>query len=537
MSMMPAARRRAQFPVLEIAGVIMILLAVVGLVTQLSSFSAARADMPASLIMGDVPVSGLDRAQAQSYIEQTYAAPIIVWYKDQELRLDPAQVSFKVNSPAMLASADQQRIEGTFWSSFWNFLWMRPEEPITVELVADYSDEQLQAWVADVAVRYDRPPLEAQPVLETLSFANGQPGYTLNQQASIDLLRDALVRPTNREVHLVVEEETGERPGLETLKSLLVQYVAAKQFQGVVSVHVIDLATGDEMEMNIDNRSLTPVNTNCEIAYASTSTMKIQIMVDFFRYLDSIPEEDSDDYKNLLETLTLSGNVSANTMLYKIGGEDAQAGADDVTQMAQQLGLINTFFAAPYLNDPNEEIGEIAYYDTPARQAAREGTCINTRPDEAAQTTIKDLATMLDMIYQCAEFGGGGLIAVFPDEITQAECQMMLEFLKQNKEGPLIAGGLPVDTPVAHKHGWTFDTYGDAGIVFSPGGDYVITMFVWGDVDETQWIATLTFPIMAGISEVTFNYFNPELVNVPRRGQDDALNISPTETTPTPSAP
>jgi beta-lactamase class A len=525
MSMMPAAKRRAQFPVLEIAGVIMILLAVIGLVTQLSSFSMARADMPASLIMGEVPVSGLDRARAQSFVEQTYAAPIIVWYNDQELRLDPSQVSFKVNSPAMLASADQQRIEGTFWSGFWNFLWMRPEEPIRVELISDYSEEQLRAWVADVAVRYDRPPLEAQPVLETLSFANGQPGYTLDQEASLELLGAALNRPTDRQVELVVQQESGERPGLETLKSLLVQYVAAKQFQGVVSVHVIDLTTGEEIEMNIDNRSLTPVNTNCEVAYASTSTMKIQIMVDFFRYLDWVPEEGTDDYKNLIETLTMSGNVSANAMLYKIGGEDAQRGADDVTQMAQQLGLINTFFAAPYINDPNEEIGEITYYDTPARKAAREGTCINTRPDEAAQTTIKDLATMLDMIYQCAEFGGGGLIAAFPDEITQSECQMMIGFLKQNEEGPLIAGGVPVETPVAHKHGWTFDTYGDAGIVYSPGGDYVITVFVWGDVDETEWIATLTFPIIAGISEVTFNYFNPDLINVSRRGQDDALGL------------
>jgi beta-lactamase class A len=531
MSMMPAARRRAQFPVLEIAGVIMILLAVVGLVTQLSSFSMARADMPASLIMGEVPVSGLDRARAQSFVEQTYAAPIIVWYKDQELRLDPSQVSFKVNSPAMLASADQQRIAGTFWSGFWNFLWMRPEEPIRVELISDYSEEQLRAWVADVAVRYDRPPLDAQPVLETLSFANGQPGYTLDQEASLELLREALIRPTDRQVELVVQEESGERPGLETLKSLLVQYVAAKQFQGVVSIHVIDLATGEEMEMNIDNRSLTPVNTNCEIAYASTSTMKIQIMVDFFRYLDWVPEEGSDDYKNLIETLTMSGNVSANAMLYKIGGEDAQRGADDVTQMAQQLGLVNTFFAAPYINDPNEEIGEITYYDTPARKAAREGTCINTRPDEAAQTTIKDLATMLDMIYQCAEFGGGGLIAAFPDEITQSECEMMVGLLKRNEEGPLITGGVPVDTPVAHKHGWTFDTYGDAAIVYSPGGDYVITVFVWGDVDETEWIATLTFPIIAGISEVTFNYFNPDLINVPRRGQEDVLGV-PSGTTP-----
>jgi beta-lactamase class A len=532
MSMMPAAKRRTQFPVLEIAGVIMILISVIALVMQLSSFSAARQEMPTSLVMGEVPVNGMERAQAQTYVEQAYAAPIIVWYKDQELRLDPAQVSFKVNSPAMLASADEQRIDGTFWTNFWNFLWMRPEQPISVELVADFSEEQLRAWVADVATRYDRPPLQAQPVLETLSFANGQPGYTLDQEAAMVSLHNALLRPTDRQVTLVVTEETGERPGLETLRTLLVQYIAAKQFQGVVSVYIIDLQTGEEIELDVDNRSLTPVYTNCEIAYASTSTMKLPIMIGFFRYLDWVPEEGSDDYKNLIETITQSGNISANAMLYKIGGEDAQAGADFVSLMEQELGLTNTFFAAPFLNDPDDELGQIKSYDTPAFRAAREGTCVNTRPDIAAQTTVKDLATLLDLVYQCAEYGGGGLIAAYPDEISQSECQMMIEFLKKNEEAPLIRGGVPVDTPVAHKHGWTFDTYGDAGIVFSPGGDYVLTMFLWGDVDETEWIATLTFPVMEGISEITFNYFNPDLINAPRRGQEDALR--PGGATPTP---
>ena len=538
MSMLPASRRRSQFPILEIAGVGMVLIAVIVLVSQLGSFSAERQRMPASLVMGGVPVSNLSRAKSQAYIEQVYGSPVTVWYKDQELRLEPAAVSFHVNSESMLANADEHRTEGTtFWSGFWDYIWRRPEQTIDVNLTADYSEDQLNAWLSDVAARYDRPPIPAQPVLQNLSFANGQPGYSLEQEKSLGMLEEALLRPTNREVHLIIDERSADRPGMQTLKQLIIQYIAAKKFQGVASVYIIDLQTGEEIQLNVDNRSLMPVELNCDIAYASTSMIKIPIMVNFFRYLDWVPEKGTDDYKNLIETMTQSGNVSANAMLFKIGEDDAQAGADSVTAMVNNLGLHNTFLAVPLITDPEAKALPVPYISTPAREAARDGTCVNTRPDEGAQSTVKDLASLLDMIYQCAEYGGGGLIAAYPDEITQDECKMMLDFMKQNEEAPLIRAGVPVDTPVAHKHGWVFDTHGDSGIVFSPGGDYVLSMMLWGDVSD--WMAiSLTFPVMEGISAGAFNYYNPDMVSVPRRGQWDLRDSSwPAEPVTIPEIP
>jgi beta-lactamase class A len=524
---LPSTQRRNQFPVLEIAGIGLILISVVMLVGQLGDYSAARQEMPSSLVLGEVPVSGLTRDEAQAYLEQVYGAPVVVWYKDEELRLDPAQVSFQVNSSSMLASADEHRSEGqTFWSGFWDYVWLRPEEIIAVDLVASFSEEQLRDWLADIASRYDRPPLNAQPMLDTLSFANGQPGYTLDQDASFEVLREALKHPTNREVELVVSEESGARPGMATLESLLVEFIQNQQFQGVVSVYIINLETGEELPMNIDNRTLTPLDVNCEIAVASTSTIKIPIMIDFFRYLDWEPTEDTDDYKNLNETMTLSGNVSANAMLFKIGDEDEMEGTRHVTAMMRALGVQNTFIATPFLNDPDEPQPDIPFITTPAREAASSGTCIDTRADPAAQTTTKDLATMLDMIYQCAEYGGGGIIAAFPTEITQHECELMVDFMSRNEDGMLIGAGLPTDTLVAHKHGWIYDTQGDSAIVYSPGGDYVISVMLWGDVQD--WMpVSLTFPVVEGLSKITFNYFNPELINVPRRGLGDLLSTAP----------
>ena len=79
---------------------------------------------------------------------------------------------------------------------------------------------------------------------------------------------------------------------------------------------------------------------------------------------------------------------------------------------------------------------------------------------------------LLEDIYHCTQSGGGALAAVFPDEITQAECQTMVDYLTQNYLPSLISAGVPEGTRVAHKHGWVtyfgvMYTLGDAGIVYT----------------------------------------------------------------------
>ncbi|MGF1506004.1 MAG: serine hydrolase [Anaerolineae bacterium] len=374
--------------------------------------------------------------------------------------------------------------------------------------------------LADVAARYDSPPTEAQPALDSLSFRAGEPGYTLDIEASRARIDEALFEPLERSVELVIDEQAQPQADIDSLGDLLIDYVDASGFTGVASVFVVDLQTGDELELNIDTRDGgTPSLITCDIAYASMSTMKIPIMVDYFRHLERLPERDpqrDDAYKLLIETMTLSGNISANFMMQSSGFGDLERGVENVTQTAQYLGLENTFIVAGYdVEDPPE------YYSTPAREAARDGSCVNTRPDAYMQTTIRDMALLLDMIYQCSEFGGG-LTAAYPDAITQADCQMMLETMADNEEGVLILAGVPQDIDVAHKHGWISDTHGDAGVVFTPGGDYVLVMTLWADV---AWLNFQeSFPVLQDISAAVFNYFNPDRINDPRRG------LSPLET-------
>ncbi len=142
------------------------------------------------------------------------------------------------------------------------------------------------------------------------------------------------------------------------------------------------------------------------------------------------------------------------------------------------------------------------------RTPANQRTDINTSPDPYTQTTPSEIGMLLSDIYACAN-GGGTLRAVFPDEILPQECSQMLELLSENVLGALLKAGVPDGTRIAHKHGWRsspLDMIGDTGIVFSPGGDYVISVFLWNDV-EMVWDPTSE--LVADLSRAAYNFFNP----------------------------
>ncbi|MGD8823216.1 MAG: serine hydrolase, partial [Anaerolineales bacterium] len=104
---------------------------------------------------------------------------------------------------------------------------------------------------------------------------------------------------------------------------------------------------------------------------------------------------------------------------------------------------------------------------------------------------------------------GGTLRLVYANEITPEECQTMLDLLSRNNIGILIEAGVPDGTVVAHKHGWRdspLDMIGDAGIVYTPGGDYVLSIFLW---NQTEMIWDPTSRLVADLSRAVYNYFNP----------------------------
>jgi len=133
---------------------------------------------------------------------------------------------------------------------------------------------------------------------------------------------------------------------------------------------------------------------------------------------------------------------------------------------------------------------------------------VNTRPNPYNQTTVSELGMLLADLYDCQR-GGGALLAAFPNELTPSECGHILDLLSQNRIAWLIEASVPEGTRVAHKHGWTsspLDTITDAGIVYSPGADYVLAMSLW-DSNEMIWEPTAA--MFAQLGRAVYNYFNP----------------------------
>jgi hypothetical protein len=178
-----------------------------------------------------------------------------------------------------------------------------------------------------------------------------------------------------------------------------------------------------------------------------------------------------------------------------------------VTEDLQRLGLQNTFWAGHfYVGAPL-----LQRFDTTANQRQD----INTDPDIYNQTTPADMGILLEDIYQCSERGGGALIAAFPNEITQEECRLMLNYLASNQIAVLIQAGVPTGVTVAHKHGWANEndglihTIGDVAIVYTPGGNYVLSIFVHHTV---QALFDPVNNLFAEISRATYNFFNNQTV-------------------------
>ncbi len=471
----------------------MLLAALVLVFVELALYSRQRARMPSGLSIGGVPVGGMSQNEALEAVVQTYGTPIELFYNDQRLLLNPSSVGFQLDSEAMLAAAELQRTDTEFWSGFWDFLWNRPGEPENIPVRSEYSQAQLEAALQDIAARYDEPPEPPSPVPGTTRFEPGEPGQVLDVARSVELIEEVLNRPRNRRVNLPVVGTGSARPSLATLETLLKQIFQVAEFDGLVNIYLMDLRSGDELHILTWNGEDIP--TDPDVAITAGSTIKIGIATAYFRYFDMPLDPDSEGL--LADMITLSGNESSDQLMEEL---DRVRGPLLVTDTLQQLGMENSFIAgffrlgAPLLRS----------YQTPANSRAD----IDTNPDPYNQTTAAEMGWLLTDLYRCGR-DGGTIRAVFPEEITPQECRRVLDLLAQNKIAVLLEAGVPEGTRLAHKHGWTgspLEWLGDSGVVYTPGGDYVLSVFLW---DEQPMVWQPTSALVGHVSEGVYNFFNP----------------------------
>lgn len=492
-------RNRSASILLRGSAILLLIIATFLTIYSLIGYSRQRNNYPTGMTIAGIPVGGLDPQAASQRVLQLYTSPVELLYGGGVIQAEPSTLGFQLEMDSMLAAADLSRTGGPFWTGFWDFLWNRSPSATAIPLRATISEDRLRAYLlSEVATRYDEPPTPAQPVPGTTSFIPGKPGQALDVDAALPLVEDALRSPNDRSVTLPSTENiTAARPSLTNLEILLKQLIVSSGFDGTIGLYMLDLQSGQEVHFALNGGRELSVNP--DVAFSASSTIKIPILVAYFIHHGQDPIPDIVNQK-ILNMIHKSDNVASDDVMAELSPE---TGPLIVTQYLEKLGLSNTFMAGFFY--PGAPL--LQRFTTPANQR----TDIFTDPDPYNQTTPSDMGMLLEDIYQCAETGGGALVAAFPGRIDADGCQRIVAYLLADRIGVLLEAGVPEGTQVAHKHGWIPDTDGvvrnfsDSGIVYTSGGNFVLTIYTHHPV---QVVFDTANQLFGSLTQTVYNYFN-----------------------------
>ncbi len=447
------------------------------------SFAFAEGDTIAG-----VGVGGLDEAAAESAINARYAAtlvlPVEIIAGDQPITVRPGQVGMQLDMTTMLEAARAQVVA---------------DEPVAVPLQLRYSDEatlreQLQAAAEELSSD-ERLEVLAQTDVISRSFVLRPAQYFDVERTIAQIAQHIEQEPpgTPMQLALAVRETTDPpRPTFTQIRQQADQMAA--QWDGVVGMYIYDFATG------------TAADYNGSTVFSGASLMKIAILLTAYV---TQPELDATTLDALTMMIVYSDNTAANTALGVIGGGAADdpvsqlEGVRTMNAVLAELGLQYTYMNVPYA-------GVDVLNQTIPQGPAIEGSPPYTAPDPLVRTTPAEISRLLILIEDCQQ-GAGDLLLRYPDTITPDDCTAMLDLLAANADDSRMVQGVPANVRVEHKSGWVSDMQADTGIVRSPGGDYLLTVFVWRD--------TAAIPdqeardMLAALSRLVYTGYNPAVVS------------------------
>ncbi len=475
-------------------GLLFILFSGVITLVEYRRFQSRALVYPPGAVIASVPVGGLAPDEAASRITIVYSAPVVLFYDQTVIHVDPADLGFSMNLDGMLADAADMFSE----YGFWGYLWGKgTPEGVTIPLDAAVNESILVDYLEkEIAPRYDDPGQPIQPIPGTTNLQVGQAGRYLEPQQSATAIKTALFSPTDREADLLLLEGPSKAlPEAGMSAAFLKHQINWIGFDGLVEVYLHAPDTNFEIHFAIrDGEPVTP-----DVAFTAASTIKIPIMISILRQTS---EPTPDAVVTLLEQMiVLSENPPADALMETY--LDEVRGPLLVSEDMAALGFESTFLAGYfYLGAPVLKI-----FDTPANTR----TDINLDPDIYNQTVPGEAGRLLTAIYQCAMHGEGLLIETFPGEITPSECQLMMDILAANRIGLLIEAGTPPGATVAHKHGWVQELDGllhsmsDVAIVSTEGGDYVLNVFIY---DAERLDFDQGHRLIARLAQTVYNFFN-----------------------------
>ena len=477
-------------------GVFFIIISLYILFSDLANYRRQSSVYPAGVSIESIPIGGLTRAEAQARLEQAFSIPIELRYGEARMQFTPADLGWSIDITATLDGLESALPEG----GWWQHLWGQSAEAADLDfpLQVAFNPEACRAFLAEnIIPRYDQPATAALPILYTTNYTPGQKGLELNMEAALPPIQDALRSPSARIVQLPINETPALPLNPANLEVFLKQTILLSGFDGLAELYMEPLPQGTPLHFAV--RANEPIPP--DVAYSAASTIKIPIMVSVFNHLGEPTPDLALGWMRSM--ITQSENPPADALMRTY--LDENLGPLIVTEDMRALGYQNTFLAGYFYSGAPL----LQHIQTPANSR----TDVYLDPDFYNQTVPSEIGDLLARIYRCAAAPDPQSTGLFPGSVTPSECQTMLDLLAENKIGALIEAGLPPEGDAAHNHGWTSDldgllhTMSDAGIVSTPGGDYVLVIFINSSqqlmFDQGNWL-------FARLSQVIYNAFNLE---------------------------
>ena len=346
-------------------------------------------------------------------------------------------------------------------------------------------------------------------------FDLGEPGLTFDVNKALRQVEQALRAGVTTPITFEADPVTP--PPLKS--DILIPPLQARlaEFPGVTSILVKNLDTDQVI-----------YDSNTKYVLSGMSIVKIGIMVEVYRYFQGTVDQQT--HQEMLDMMGVeSCNPCANRLMATMGNGSAAAGAQRVTASMQRLGLANFRLCAPFqvVEQWEDEPGLIWTSYRPGSVQPQAGSGWRFMPaayaptwatpteapryDRCVKSTPAEMAQLLEMIYQCTA-DKGTLRKVYPTISPQA-CQEMIDIMASNDLRNMLGAGIPPGVKLAHKHGFSGyavswgDTRGEVGIIFSPGATYLVSFYIWQDIDWINW--GINQPLYRDVSNMLYNFFNP----------------------------
>ncbi|PJF47560.1 MAG: hypothetical protein D6709_09095 [Chloroflexi bacterium] len=482
-------RRFLNRSTLENAAVVSAILIFAILVANVIMFISSRDRLPPETRLGDLDVSGLTVDEAIGAVTRALRQPVTLRYLDQRIELEPAAIGFRLNEPVARLQLEAVIAGQQGLDKLPAFILRRNDHPARIPLPYQYSEPQLQGVLAELATRYDRDPRPPAPDLASGTVTPGQDGTVLNVAEASQAILAAMQSGAARTVDLPVDVMPLGMKGVRSLEAAVLERLRplTARTGNLAGVFIKDLVSGEELAINGD------------VAFSGAGWLKLGLILEAYR-ANALPIAPT--LREKLERVSAGGGpAEINDVLRELGNGDAQLGADRVNATLQKLGLRNTFLAQP--------LGQGVAPPTIVTPANARGD-INADPDPNAQSTVADVGVLLEMIEQCRN-GAGGMFLAFDGRFSAAKCDEMLTVIAKNNASGLIAAGSGSAT-VFHRQAWDARNHGDAALVRSPKGEYVVAVMLHGP-GQLDWKETS--PIISDIARLAYGFFNEEMPPAP----------------------